>query len=150
MKTLLKNKKARFDFEILEEFEAGIELFGFEVKALRAGKGNLSGSHVTVRGGEAYLLNFKLPPYQPQNTPESYDTERPRRLLLSKKEIFELAEKERQKGLTIAPLSVYNKNRLIKVKIGVARGKKKYDKRETLKRRQAEREIKRSLKRHLD
>lgn len=147
MASLVENKKARFDLEILEDYEAGIELFGFEVKSLRNKRGNLSGSHVTIRGGEAYLLNFNIPPYQPKNSPKDYDPERTRRLLLSKKEILALAEKEGQKGLTVVPLSVYNKGKLIKVKIGVARGKKKRDKRETLKKKQAEREIKRDLKR---
>jgi SsrA-binding protein len=146
MMSLLENKKARFDFEILEDYEAGIELLGFEVKSLREKRGNLSGSHVTIRGGEAYLLNANIPPYQPKNSPKDYDPERMRRLLLSKKEIQELAEKEGQKGLTIVPLSVYNKGRLIKIKIGVARGKKKHDKRETLRKKQALREIKRDLK----
>ena len=144
--TLIQNKKARRDYEIIESFDAGIELFGFEVKALRTKKGRLEGGHVTVRGGEAFLLNFQLPPYQAPNTPESYDPERPRRLLLTKKEIDRLIGFEQQKGLTIIPLTVYNKGSLIKIEIAIAKGKKKHDKRETIKKRDVEREINRSLK----
>ncbi len=143
---LIANKKARLEYELLETFEAGIELIGFEVKSLRAAQGSLDGAHVTVRGGEAYLLNMRIPPFQPANTPESYDPERMRRLLLTKKEIAHLAGIERQKGLTIVPISVYNKNKKLKLEIAVARGKKKHDKRETIKKRDVEREMERTLK----
>ncbi|MDP6527911.1 MAG: SsrA-binding protein SmpB [Candidatus Pacebacteria bacterium] len=146
MAVLLKNKKAHFDYEISETLEAGIELFGYEVKSLRGKLGSLEGSHVVIRGGEAYLVGANIPPYQPANTPKEYDPARNRRLLLTKKEIASLESTERQKGLTIVPISVYNKGRNIKLEIGIARGKKKYDKRETIKRRDTERDIKRSLK----
>jgi SsrA-binding protein len=146
---LIQNKKARRDYEFIEKYEAGIELFGFEVKALRAKMGRLEGAHITLRGGEAFLLNFQLPPYQAPNTPESYDPERPRRLLLTKKEISRLTGLERQNGLTIIPLTVYNKGSLIKLEIAVAKGKKKRDKRETIKKRDTEREIRRDLKRRI-
>lgn len=144
--SLIKNKKAHFNYEILEKIEAGIELLGFEVKSLKKGQGSLEGSHVTMRGNEAYVVNMQIPPYQPANTPKDYDPTRNRRLLLTKKEITGLAGAEGQKGLTIVPLSVYNKGRKLKIEIATVRGKKKYDKRETIKKRDTEREIRRSLK----
>ena len=143
---LVTNKKARFNYDILETFEAGVELFGFEVKSLRRKQGSLEGAHVTVRGGEVYLLGATIPPYQPANTPEGYDPVRNRRLLLTKKEIGKLSGLENQKGLTIVPLSVYNKGRKLKVELAVARGKKKHDKREVIKKREAKRKIERTLK----
>lgn len=143
---MIGNKKARFDYEILETFEAGMELFGFEVKSLRNKQGSLLGAHATVRGGEAFLIGATIPPYQTGNTPESYDPTRNRRLLLTKKELTRLAGLEAQKGLTIVPLSVYNRGQKLKLEIAVARGKKKHDKRETMKRRDTERDIRRLLK----
>ncbi|PIP73958.1 MAG: SsrA-binding protein [Candidatus Lloydbacteria bacterium CG22_combo_CG10-13_8_21_14_all_47_15] len=144
--SLVQNKKAGFNYEFLEKFEAGIELFGYEVKALKGQQGSLDGAHVIVRGGEAFLVGMHVPPFQPANTPESYDTYRARKLLLSKKEIARLTGLEQQKGLTIVPISVYNKHGKLKVEIAVARGKKKHDKREILKKRTAKREIERALK----
>jgi SsrA-binding protein len=146
MAIFINNRKASFHYEILETFEAGMELLGFEVKSLRGKKGSLEGAHVTIRGGEAYLIGMHIPPYQPANTPEEYDPARNRRLLLTKKEIGRLSGIERQKGLTIVPISVYNKNKKLKIMIAVARGKKKHDKREILKKRDAERHIARTLK----
>ncbi len=143
---LVEHKKARFDYEILEEIEAGLELAGSEVKSLREGRGKLEGAHVVIRGGEAYLVGAHIPPYQSANTAEGYDPERARKLLLSKKELLNLSKYEGQKGLTIVPIRVYNKGRNLKLLIGVARGKKKYDKRATLKERDTRREIDRSLK----
>jgi SsrA-binding protein len=143
MSSLIQNKKAYFNYEILEKIEAGIELLGFEVKSLKKGQGSLEGSHITVRGGEVFVINMQIPPYQPANTPASYDPLRNRKLLLTKKEISELAGSEGQKGLTIVPLSVYNKGRKLKLEIAIVRGKKKYDKRETIKKRDSEREIRR-------
>ncbi len=146
MSVLIENKKARLNYEILEEYEAGIELEGFEVKSLRNKRGSLDGAHVVVRGGEAYLLNAHIPPYQPANTPKDYDPYRNRRLLLTKKELAELSGQESKKGLTIVPISVYSKGRKIKLAVAVSRGKKKYDKRETLKKRAVERDMRRTLK----
>jgi len=143
---LVEHKKARFDYEVLEEYEAGIELLGHEVKSLRAHHGKLEGSHVIVRGGEAYITGMSVPPYQPKNTPKEYDPARTRKLLLTKKEIAALAVFEGQKGLTIIPLSVYNKKSKLKVRIAVARGRKKYDKRAVLKERESKRQIQRTLK----
>lgn len=144
--SLVEHKKARFDYEILEEFEAGIELLGPEVKSLRGKQGKLEGSHIIVRGGEAYIVGMHIPPYQASNTPEGYDPDRTRKLLLTKKELHTLAEFEGQKGLTILPIRVYNKGRNLKVAVAVARGRKKYDKRAVLKERDTKRDIERSLK----
>ena len=146
MQKLLHNKKASFDYEILDRFEAGIELLGFEVKSLKTKKGSLDGSHVTIRGNEAFLINMGIPPYQPANAPQNYDEHRWRKLLLTKKEIVELADKESQRGLTIVPISVYNKGRKIKLEVAVVRGKKKRDKRQDIKKRDTKRELDRSLK----
>ncbi len=144
--SLAQNKKAYFNYEILEKIEAGIELLGFEVKSIKNGKASLDGAHVTIRGNEAFVTGMQISPYQPKNTPKEYDPVRPRKLLLTKKEIEKLEEIEKQKGLTIVPLSVYNKGRKLKMDIAVVRGKKKYDKRETIKKRDTEREIRRELK----
>lgn len=143
---LIEHKKARLNYEILEEFEAGLELLGGEVKSLRAGQGKLEGSHVVVRNGEAYLVGASIPPYQAANQKTAYDAERTRRLLLTKKQLAELAGYEGQKGLTIVPLRVYNKGRNLKLAIAAARGRKNYDKRAVLKERDTKREIDRSLK----
>jgi len=144
--SLVEHKKARLNYEILEEFEAGLEFIGTEVKALRQGQGKLEGSHVIVRGGEAYLVGAHIPPYQAPNAPEGFGPDRTRRLLLSKKELRELSTYEGQKGLTIVPIRVYNKGKNLKLSIAVARGRKQFDKRNVLKQRDAKREIDRSLK----
>lgn len=143
---LVEHKKARLNYEILEEFEAGLELLGTEVKSLRAGQGKLEGAHIVVRGGEAYLVGAHIPPYQPANTKEDYDPDRSRRLLLNKKQLAQVAAYGDQKGLTIVPLRVYNKGKHLKLAVGAARGKKEFDKRQTLKKRDTEREMRRTLK----
>lgn len=142
----ITNKKARFNYEIIETFEAGIQLFGFEVKSLKTKTGVLDGSYVTVRDGEAYLINLTIPPYQESNTPDWYNPKRERKLLLKKEEIKKIETRRHEAGLTVTPLSLYNKNGLIKVQIGLARGKKKFDKREAIKRRDQERDLGRTLK----
>ncbi len=144
---LLEHKKARLNYEFLEEYEAGIELYGYEVKSVRSKLGKLEGSHVGVRGGEAYLIGASIPAYQAANAPKEYDPERSRRLLLTRQQILVLAGFEGQKGLTIVPISVYNKGRKLKVRIAVARGRKKYDKRAVLKERDTKREIEATVKR---
>ena len=147
MEALIRNKKAGLNYEILDRFHAGIELFGFEVKSIRKRQGSLEGARVVVRGGEAFLVGASVPPYQQANTPKGYDPERTRRLLLTKKEIGELAGSERTKGLTIVPISVYNSKRKLKLEFALVRGKKKHDKRETLKKKQAARDMERAMKR---
>lgn len=146
MASLIGNKKAGFNYEFLEIIEAGIELLGHEVKSLRMGHGSLEGAHVIVRGGEAFIVGMTIPAYQPNNTPKEYDTERLRKLIINKEEIAKLAGFEAKKGLTIVPISVYNKGYKLKVSIAVARGKKQFDKRDIIKKRETDREIQRTLK----
>jgi len=140
------NRRALFDYEILEKYEAGIELFGFEVKAIKAGRMNLAGAYVVMNNNEAWLLNAAIAPYQPKNTPAGYNETRSKRLLLRKAEIKELIGKSAQKGLTLVPLRVYDKKSRIKLEFAIARHKKKHDKRETIKAREAGREIDRAMK----
>ena len=144
--SLIENKRVGFDYTILETLEAGLELFGFEVKSLRAGNGSLKGAHVVARGGEAYLVGASIPAWQPANAPKSYDPERTRRLLLSRKEIARVASAESEKGLTVVPLSVYNEKSRLKLGIAIARGKKKEDKRHSIRAREEKRRIDRTLK----
>jgi len=144
---LVDNKKAKFNFDIVESFEAGIELTGLEVKSIRKNTVSLTGSFVSIRGGEAFLMQTEIPPYQMNNTPKEYDSRRPRRLLLTKKELRRLAHVEQEKGLTIVPIKMYNKVRKIKVELAIVRGKKKFDKRETIKKRETDRNIERIMKR---
>ncbi len=141
------NKRAYFDYEILETYEAGIELLGFEVKAIKNNRINLAGSYVVIRNNEAWLINADIPAYQPKNAPVDYDSKRTRRLLINKSEITSFIGKIHEKGLTLLPLKVYTKSKknLIKIEIGLARSKKKADKREIIKKREIQREIRRSL-----
>ncbi len=143
---LIENKKAYFNYEIIDTFEAGIELFGFEVKSVRTSKGSLDGSHVTLRNNEAFITGLLVSPYQEKNTPEEYNPRRERKLLLKKKELEILSKKLGERGLTIVPIKLYNKNSKIKVEVALVRGKKKYDKRETIKKRDTERDLGRTLK----
>ncbi len=143
---VVQNKRIGFDYSILEEIEAGLELYGFEVKSLRAGHGSLKGARVVARGGEAYLVGATIPPFQPKNAPKDYDPERTRRLLLSTKEIAHVASAEGEKGLTIVPIKVYNKGRNLKLLIAIAKGKKQQDKRQSIKARDVSRDIDRTLK----
>ena len=142
---LVENKKARMKYAVVESYSAGIELSGAEAKSLRARQGSLDGARVVVRAGEAYLVGATIPPYQAGNAPKGYDPARTRRLLLAKKEIAELADAEDGKGLTIVPFEVYN-DRYLKVRVAIVRGKGKADKREDLKKKEAEREAERVLK----
>lgn len=146
MTDFIRNKKATFDFEILETFEAGVVLTGSEVKALRVGKASLNGAYVVIRGGEAWLLGASISPFQVANTPKNYDPERTRKLLLTKKQLAELGRYGEQPGLTIVAMKWYNEKRHIKLQIALARGKKKADKREKLKERDTKRDIERILK----
>lgn len=146
MSTYLQHKKATFDYEILTTYEAGISLLGEEVKSIRASRGKLEGGFVIVRGGEAFLVGVNINPYQAQNTSKKYDPERARKLLLSKKQILEIERQTETQGLTAIPLKLYNHGRKIKLELAVVRGKKKHDKRETIKERDTKREIERTLK----
>jgi SsrA-binding protein len=143
---LIENDRAGFDFELLEHMEAGMELFGFEVKSLRAKQGSLKGARVVARGGEAYLVGASIPAWQLANAPKSYDPERTRRLLLNSREIAQISSAEGANGLTVVPISVYNKGRNLKLSLAIARGKKKADKRHTIRDREEKRRIDRALK----
>ncbi len=146
MATYIDNRKAHFNYTIDETFEAGIELLGFEVKAIKKGQANLAGAFCIVRGGEVFIIGMHIPPYQAGNTPKDYDPDRNRKLLLNKKEIIELADADKAKGLTLVPMALYSKGRRIKVEIAIAKGKKLHDKRESIKKRDTDREIRRTLK----
>ncbi len=147
MPTYASNKKARFDYDILETLEAGIVLSGPEVKSVRGNHISLTGSYVSLHNQELYLLNVHIAPYPFAGRQEGYDPTKSRKLLLKSSEIAYLGGKLAEKGLTIVPLSVYTKGRHIKVEIGLARGKKHYDKRESIKKREVNREIARVSKR---
>ncbi len=153
MKILAENKKAYFNYEILDKFEAGMVLTGQEVKSIKTGRISLKGSYVVLRptpsgsgSEEIYLIGANIPPYQPKNAPPDYNPERSRKLLLNKEEIKKLIGKTKEKGLTLIPLKAYTKNAKIKLEFGIARGKKKVDKKELIKKREIDREIQRELK----
>ena len=145
MAMFAENRKARFDYEILETFEAGLVLSGAEVKSIKNGRMNLTGSYINFHNGELYLIGAFIAPYQPKNQPADYDPYRSRKLLLRKKELVSLIGKIKPKGLTLIPLKAYNKGRRIKLEFAVARGKKQYDKREIIAKREAARKIARSI-----
>jgi SsrA-binding protein len=144
-KVIATNKKAFHEYFILEKFEAGIALQGTEVKAIREGRLNLKDSYATIRAGEAFLINCHISPYSHGNR-ENHDPTRSRKLLLHTKEIFKLIGKTQEKGLTLVPLRVYLKRGRVKVELGVARGKKMYDKRETERRKEADHEARAAIK----
>ena len=148
MKVILENKKALFDYSILEKFKAGIVLQGQEVKSIKTGKMGLKGSFVIVKESpsEVFLIGANVPPYQPKNTPSDYDPQRSRKLLLRKSEIKQLIGKAKKKGLTMIPLKVYTDKGKIKIEFGIAKGKRKIDKRVQIKKRETEREIQRAMK----
>ena len=146
MPVIATNKRAYFDYQILETYEAGIELKGFEVKAIKTGHINLAGSYAVIKNSQIWLINADIPPYQPKNTPADYDSKRTRRLLLKSSEIKNLIGQVKEKGLTLVPLKVYTKNRRIKIEIGLAKSRKKFDKRELIKKREAQRQIQERLR----
>lgn len=147
MTTIARNKTATFDYEVLSRFEAGIVLSGQEVKSVKTGHASLRGAFVTVRGEELFLTNALIPRYRHANPNASYDPTGPRKLLLHRSEIRHLIGKARADGLTIIPLSLYTKGRYVKLECAVARGKKLHDKRETIKKRDAERSMRRAADR---
>ncbi|MBI4993935.1 SsrA-binding protein SmpB [Candidatus Wolfebacteria bacterium] len=144
---IITNKRAYFDYSILETYEAGIELKGFEVKSIKNGRINFAGSYAIIRNNEIWLLNADIPPFQPKNTPADYDSKRTRRLLLNKTEIKNLIGKIHEKGLTLLPLKAYTKNGKVKIEIGLAKSRKEYDKRELIKKREIRRQIRKESER---
>jgi len=145
MQIYAENRKAYYNYEIIEKYEAGLVLQGQEVKSIKMGHINLSGSYVVFKNTEPYLIGAKIPPYQPKNAPENYNPEQSRKLLLNKKEIEYLIGKVNERGFTLIPLKVYDKNGRIKVEFGLAKGKKKFNKKEKIKKRDVGRQIQREL-----
>lgn len=143
-----ENKKAFHDFEVIEKYEAGMILEGHEVKAIKTGKISIAGSYVKINSGEVLLVGAVISPYQPKNTPKDYDPQRTRKLLLNKKEIAGLIGKSKERGLTIVPLKVYTKKGRIKLEIGLAKARKKYDKRTSIRKKEEKRKIERVLKQY--
>jgi SsrA-binding protein len=146
-KVVADNRQARFRYEILETYEAGIELKGTEVKSIRDSKVNLRDGYALIRSGEAWLLNVHVSPYERSSDYFNHDPRRTRRLLLHKQEIRKLIGKVEQEGLTLIPLKMYMKRGLVKISIALCKGKKIHDKRESLKERQDKREMARAMKR---
>ncbi|MEV0150847.1 MULTISPECIES: SsrA-binding protein SmpB [unclassified Nonomuraea] len=144
-KVIAQNKRARHDYHVEDTFEAGLVLQGTEVKSLREGRASLVDGYATIDDGEAWLLNVHIPEYT-QGTWTNHAARRKRKLLLHRKEIAKLAAKTKEGGLTIVPLSLYFKDGRAKVEIGVARGKKDWDKRQSLAEQQAKREMARALR----
>jgi SsrA-binding protein len=144
-KAIATNRRARFEFEILDRFEAGIQLVGPEVKSLRAGKANLSDAYATIRRGEVWLLNLHISPYDPASR-ENPKPRRERKLLLHRREIAKLDGKVKESGLTLVPLSIYFKDGRAKVELALARGKRRHDKRETIKKRETDRDLRRVMR----
>ena len=146
---IIVNKQAYLDYEILETFEAGIVLKGYEVKSVKQGHVNLKGAYVTFKFGkipQAYVTNMHISPYPKAGPLPHYNPTRPRELLLKKKELVYIYSKIQQKGLTIIPLKVYTKASKIKVEIGICRGRKKYEKKEIIKKREVERQMREEMR----
>lgn len=139
------NPKAGFDYEIVETIEAGLVLKGSEVRSIKTGKISIKGAFVKIMNGRPYLIGATIPPYQPGNTPEGYDAQASRPLLLGKKQLAVLTGLAQSQGIALVPLKLYDKKGLIKLLIGIAKGKKKYDKRETIKKRDVARSRQRGI-----
>jgi SsrA-binding protein len=146
MPTYATNKKARFDYELLEEIEAGIMLTGNEVKSIRSGRVNLKGSFISFHGDTPMASNVHISKYANGNYHHGYNPTAPRKILLHKKQIDYIKGKSQERGLTIVPISLYSKGQFIKIKIAIARGKKQHDKRDSIKRRDQNRELRRMMK----
>jgi len=146
MPQLAENKKAFFDYKILEKYEAGLILLGHEVKSAKAGQISLKGAFITFHNNKAYLTNATISKYKQAGKLDDYEPNRSREILLRKKELRYLQGKFAEKGLTIVPLTVYTKNRLVKIEIAVASGKHTFDKRESLKKKDIKRDMQRELK----
>lgn len=146
IKALAINKRAKYDYNILETFEAGLVLNGHEVKSIKTGHISLKGAYIVIKNNEAFLINANIPSFQSKNVPEDYDPDRTKKLLLRKQEIKSLIGRSKEQGLTLVPIKVYTKKSKIKLEFGIGHGKKKIDKRELIKKREAKREIEKRLK----
>lgn len=142
----IQNRKARYEYEVLDTVEAGLVLRGTEVKSVRQGLANFRDSYADLKAGELFLINLHIAPYDHGNRYNAEST-RPRKLLLHKSEIRKLAQRKDEKGLTLVPLSIYFKRGMVKVQLALARGKKQYDRRDDIKKRDIERELRREHKR---
>lgn len=152
MSILAVNKRARFDYDILDSYEAGIALKGFEVKAVKSGQVSLRGAYVSMRRNagaiELFLIGAHIPLYKQAGQVEGYEPTRERKLLLHRRQISHLLGKKQEAGLTLIPLKIYTKHSFVKVEIGVGRGHRKIDKREVIKKREVERQARSLTKRH--
>ncbi len=146
MQVYAENKKALYDYEIIERYEAGLVLSGQEVKSIRTGHINLTGSYVILKNTQPSLIGAKIPAYQPKNAPADYNPEQPRKLLLNQKEIDYLAGKVNERGFSLIPLKIFDKNGRIKLEFGLAKGKKAFNKKEKIKKRDVQRDMKREFK----
>ncbi|MCX6764061.1 MAG: SsrA-binding protein SmpB [Candidatus Moranbacteria bacterium] len=146
MATLAYNRRAHFDYQISDKYEAGLVLAGHEVKSVKTGHISLKESFVTAKGNELFLTNAHIPPYVHAGQIANYDPTRPRKLLLKKSEIKHLIGKMRTEGLTLVPIRMYTKKRLLKLEFGIGKGKKKFDKRETIAKREEERTMLRQMR----
>ena len=146
MTVIATNKRAGFDYALEGRFEAGLVLTGAEVKSVKTGHASLKGSFVTVKGGELYLTNALIPRYAHAHRDTAHDATRPRKLLLRKREIRSLIGKSRTEGLTLVPIRLYTKKQLVKLEFAIGKGKKSYDKRSDIGKREAARRIERTLK----
>lgn len=146
MPTYARNKKAHFSYSIDETFEAGLVLAGHEVKSIRSGQVSLDGAYVTIRNGEGFLRNAYIGKYKQATNLEGYDENRERKLLLKKEEINRLIGKTKEKGLTLIPLEIYSSKKFLKLKVGLAKGKQKFDKRESIKKKESKRKIERAIR----
>ena len=145
MKVLASHKKAFFDYQVLEKFEAGLVLIGQEVKSIKKGQISLKGAYVVPKESELFLIGAHVPAYQPKNITD-YNPERTRKILLKKKDLNYLIGRSKEKGLTLIPLQVYTRNGLIKVEVGVGKGRKSFDKRDLIKKRDVDKRIRQSLR----
>lgn len=146
MSVLAVNKRAHFDYSILEKYEAGLVMLGYEVKSIKTGHVSLKESFVTIHDQELYLTNAHIPLYKHAGLIPNYNPTRSRKLLLKRSEIKQLIGRVRVKGLTLVPIKMYTKKRLIKLEFGLAKGKKEYDKRDKIKKREDERGMRRALR----
>ena len=149
VRIVVRNRKARHDYQIHDTFEAGIELRGSEVKSIRNGKVQLTDAYSLVENGQVYLRNLHISPYE-QTSPQTYDPTRTRKLLLHKREIRKLWAKTQQQGMTLIPLAIYFKGKLAKVELGLAVGRRKYDKRQAIAKAEADRRMKQATKRDIE
>lgn len=146
MPTLAVNKRAKFDFELLEEYEAGLKLTGAEVKSVKLGQVDFRGAYVSIQGNEAWLKGLHISAYKPAGTQSTYNPKRDRKLLLHAREIQRLIGKTHEKGLTIVPISLYTHGDLVKLSLAVARGKRLYEKRSAIQKRELKREIQKTMR----